>query len=83
MGEDFFDGYEKKLTRWGCYNCEFFEKRLFKSGLPAEELDACIICRFAGGLVDLLGDVTVCPKNCRPELHKNEIELGRRRLRCV
>jgi hypothetical protein len=83
LEQDYFDGYEQRLTRWGCSNCESFEKRLFKSGLPSEELDAYIICRFAGGLIDLLGEVTVCPKNWLPGLHENKSESGPRRLCCV
>jgi len=83
LGQEIFDGYEQRLIQWGCPQCRFFEMRHFKSGFPSEELDAYIICRFAGNLVDLLGEVTVCPKNCRPELPKNEIISGGRRLHCV
>ncbi len=83
LGQETFDGYEQRLNQWGCTHCNFFEKRVFKSGLPSEELDAYIICRFAGDLVDLLGEVTVCPKNCRPALDRNKSISGRRRLHCV
>ncbi len=83
LGLESFDGYEERLIRWGCSRCEFFEKRLFKTGLPSEELDAYVICRFAGDLVDLLGEVTVCPRNCRPALDKNKSISGRRRLHLV
>ncbi len=81
--QEYFDGYEQRLSRWGCTKCNFFEKRGFKSGFPSEELDAYIICRFDGDLVDLLGEVTVCPKNCRPALDKNKSISGRRRLHLV
>jgi hypothetical protein len=81
--QDWFNGYEQKLTRWGCSNCESFEKRHFKSGLSSEELDAYMICRFGGGLIDLLGEVTVCPKNCRPGSHEGKNKSGQRRLYCV
>jgi hypothetical protein len=47
--------------------------------LPHEELDAYIICRFAGELVDLIGEVTACPKNCRPKLVKNKSKSPRGR----
>jgi hypothetical protein len=83
LGQESFDGYEQRLIQWGCTQCKFFEKRFFRSGLPSEELDAYIICRFAGNLVDLLGEVTVCPKNLRPELHRDKAISGSRRLRCV
>ena len=83
LSQEIFDGYEQRLIQWGCPMCRFFEKRLFKSGLPSEELDAYIICRFAGDLVDLLGEVTACPKNRRPELTENKNISGGRRLHCV
>lgn len=83
LGQESFNGYEERLIRWGCAKCNSFEKRLFKSGLPSEELDAYVICRFAGGLIDLLDEVTVCPKNCRPGLPKNKSKFGPRRLHCV
>ena len=83
LGPEYFDGYEQRLIQWGCPVCRFFEKRFFNSGLPSEDMDAYIICRFAGELVDLLGEVTVCPKNCRPELDKKKSISGRRRLHCV
>jgi hypothetical protein len=83
LEQDCFNGYEQKLTRWGCSNCESFEKRHFKSGLPSEELDAYMICRFAGELIDLLGEVTVCPKNCRHGSHQRKSKSGQRRLYCV
>jgi|SRR5208283_5975859 len=81
--QEYFDGYEQRLSRWGCTKCNFFEKRHFRSGFPSEDLDAYIICRFAGELVDLLGQVTACPKNCRPELHQNNSISTGRRLHCV
>jgi hypothetical protein len=62
LREEFFDGYEQRMTRWGCYKCGSFEKRIFRTGLPFEELDAYFVCRFAGELVDLIGERTVCPK---------------------
>ncbi len=83
LGQESFDGYEERLIRWGCSKCDFFEKRLFKTGLPSEELDAYIICRFAGDLVDLLGEAAVCPKNCRPGLHKTKSIFDRRKLHCA
>jgi hypothetical protein len=83
LGQESFNGYEERLIRWGCSKCNFFEKRLFKSGLPCEELDAYIICRFGGELVDLLGEVTGCPKISRPGLHRNKTISGPRRLHCV
>lgn len=83
LEQESFDGYEQRLNRWGCNKCDFFEKRIFKSGMPSEELDAYMICRFNGDLVDLLGEMTICPKNCRSELRKNKNISGRRRLYCV
>ena len=64
-----FDGFEQRLNQWGCFNCRFFEKRIFNSGVISEELDAYIICRFAGEPIDLIWETTVCPKNCRPQFH--------------
>ena len=72
LGRESVEGYEQRLIQWECSKCGFFEKRVFRSGLPHEELDAYIICRFAGELVDLIGEVTACPKNCRPKLIKNK-----------
>jgi hypothetical protein len=62
LGKEFFDGYERRLIQWGCTKCQFFEKRVFRSGLPSEELDAYMICRFAGEVVDLIGEACACPK---------------------
>jgi hypothetical protein len=75
-------GYERRLMKWGCSKCAFFEKRVFRSGLPSEELDAYVICRFAGELLDLIGEATVCPKTCRPELQETETKAGRGMLNC-
>ncbi len=72
LGRESVEGYEQRLIQWGCSKCGFFEKRVFTSGLPSEELDAYIICRFAGELVDLIGKVNACPKNCSPKLIKNK-----------
>ena len=83
LEQESFDGYEQRLNRWECTKCDFFEKRTFNSGLPSEDLDAYMICRFDGDLVDLLGEVTICPKNCSSELRKNKNISGRRRLYCV
>jgi hypothetical protein len=84
LGREIFDGYEQRLIQWGCPQCRFFEMRHFMSGVPSnKELDAYIICRFAGELVDLLGEVATCPKNCRPELPKTESISGWRTLHCV
>jgi hypothetical protein len=79
LGQESVEGYEQRLIQWGCSKCGFFEKRVFRSGLPHEELDAYIICRFAGELVDLIGEVTACPKNCRPKLVKNKSKSPRGR----
>jgi hypothetical protein len=79
LGRESVEGYEQRLIQWGCSKCGFFEKRVFRSGLPSEELDAYIICRFAGDLVDLIGKVTACPKNCRPKLIKNKSKSLQRR----
>jgi len=62
LGKEFSDGYERRLIQWGCTKCQFFEKRVFRSGLPSEELDAYMICRFAGEVVDLSGEASACPK---------------------
>jgi hypothetical protein len=62
LREEVFDGYEQRMTRWGCHECGSFEKRVFRTGLRFEELDAYFICRSAGELVDLIGERTVCPK---------------------
>jgi hypothetical protein len=75
--QEIFDGYEHRLIRWGCLKCNFFEKRVFSSGPISEELDAYIICRFAGEPVDLIGEATACPKDCRPQLPKNNSKSGR------
>ncbi len=62
LRQEFYDGYEQRLRQWGCRECECFEKRVFKTGLPFEELDAYFVCRFAGELTDLLGQNAECPK---------------------
>jgi hypothetical protein len=81
---DYFDGYEQRLARWGCAGCNFFEKKVLSSGATSDELDAYIVCQFAGEMVDLLGEMTDCPKNCNPPLHKNQSRSGRRgRLYCI
>lgn len=82
LGQTSLDGYEQRLIQWDCSSCRFFEKRVFRSGFPSEELDAYIICRFAGGVVDLIGEATACPKTCEAELIKNKIKTGRGRVRC-
>ena len=79
---EYFDGYEQRLMRWGCAKCSFFEKRVFGSGVTSEELDAYIICRFAGEPIDLIWEAFTCPKDCRPELPNND-KSGRGRLHCV
>ena len=82
--QDYFDGYEQRLTRWGCERCEYFEKKALSSGATSDELDAYIVCRFGGEMADLLGRVTACPKDCRQPLHKNKSDSGRRGgLYCV
>jgi hypothetical protein len=81
--QEVFDGYEQRLIRWGCAECKFFEKRVFSSGVISEELDAYIICRFGGELIDLIGEATACPKDSRPQLHRNKSKSGRARLHCV
>ncbi len=84
LREEFFDGYEQRLVRWRCAKCRSFEKSVFKTGLPFEELDAYLICRFAGEPMDLLGEGAVCPKDCRRQLDISKSESGRRgRLHCV
>ena len=82
--EEFFDGYEQRLSRWGCTKCRSFEKRVFKTGLPFEELDAYFVCWFAGGPTDLLGAGAVCPKARKRQSSVSKSESGRRgRLHCV
>lgn len=71
LGQEFFDGYEQRLIQWGCSKCRFFEKRVFRSGLPSEELDAYMICRFAEEVVDLIGEATACPKGSERGPNKN------------
>jgi hypothetical protein len=78
-----FDGYEQRLIQWGCFNCRFFEKRVFSSGVISEELDAYIICRFAGEPIDLIGEATTCPKDCKPPLHENKSKSRWGRRHCV
>ena len=80
----FFDGYEQRLNRWGCAECESFEKRVFSSGVRSEELDAYIICRFAGEPIDLIREASACPKDCGGQLDTSRSKSGARaRLRCV
>ena len=79
---EYLDGYEQRLIRWGCTECNFFEKRVFSSGVTCEELDAYIICRFAGEPIDLIWEAFTCPKDCRPELPNNN-KSGGGRLHCV
>jgi hypothetical protein len=62
LKQEYFGGYEQRLIQWGCSKCGSFEKRIFKTGLAFEELDAYFVCRFAGELVDLLGEEVVCPR---------------------
>ncbi len=78
-----FDGYEQRLIRWRCAECEFFEKRVFSSRVTSEELDAYIICRFAGEQIDLIWEAFACPRDCRRQEDKNKREYGRTRLHCV
>jgi len=82
LGQGSVGGYERRLIQWGCSRCNFFEKRIFRSGLPSKGLDAYYICRFAGELVDLIGEATACPKNCAPGLHENSRKDGRGRPHC-
>jgi hypothetical protein len=79
----FFDGYEQRLTRWGCAECNCFEKRVFSSGVRSEELDAYIICRFAGEPIDLIREASACPKDRCRELDISTSKSGPRRLHCV
>ena len=80
---EIFEGYEQRLARWGCAACTFFEKRVFSIGVTSEELDAYVICRFGGALVDLIGEAIACPKDRRPQLHRDKNNSRRARLRCV
>ncbi len=80
---DCFDGYEQRLTRWGCEKCKFFEKRVFSTGSASDELDAYIICRFAGEPIDLIAEATACPKDCGRKSLENRIQSGLGRLHCV
>ncbi len=79
----FFDGYEQRLIRWGCAECDCFEKRVFGSGVRSEELDAYIICRFAGEPIDLIREASACPKEGCRELDISTNKSGPRRLHCV
>jgi hypothetical protein len=78
-----FDGYEQRLIRWGCAECSFFEKRVFRSRGTSEELDAYIICRFAGEPIDLIWEATACPKDCSPQLQENKSKSGQGGPHCV
>ncbi|MGO9122999.1 MAG: hypothetical protein ACLQPD_35930 [Desulfomonilaceae bacterium] len=80
---EFFDGYEQRLIRWGCAECKSFEKRVFNSGVRSEELDAYIICRFAGEPIDLIREAFACPKGCGGQLDTSTSRSGPRRLHCV
>ncbi len=80
---EYFGGYEQRLIQWGCFNCRFFEKRVFSSGVIHEELDAYVICRFAGEPIDLIGEATTCPKDCKPLLPDNKGKSRWRRRHCV
>jgi len=79
LGHESVDGYEQRLLQWGCSKCIFFEKRVFRSRLPPEDLDAYIVCRFAGELVDLIGEATACPKapKLRGSLPKPRVNYGK------
>jgi len=79
LGHESVHGYEQRLLQWGCSKCIFFEKRVFRSGLRPEELDAYIVCRFAGELVDLIGEATACPKapKLRGSLPKPRVNCGK------
>jgi hypothetical protein len=81
--QEIFDGYEQRLTRWGCPKCNFYEKRVFSSRAISKELDAYMICRFAAEPVDLIGEATACPKDCKPQLRKGKGKSGRGRLHYV
>ncbi len=83
LGQEFFEGYEQRLIQWGCFNCRFFEKRVFSSGVTSEELDAYIICRFAGEPLDLIAQGTSCPKNSKCQSSDNKSKSRWRRLPCV
>ncbi len=84
LREEFFEGHEQRFSRWGCAKCGSFEKRLFKTGLSFEELDAYFICRFTGEPIDLLGERAVCPKAPDRQLAVSKSESDRRgRLHCV
>ena len=37
LGRESIEGYEQRLIQWECSKCGFFEKRVFRSGLPSEE----------------------------------------------
>jgi hypothetical protein len=81
---EFFDGHEQRLIRWGCAECGSFEKRVFSSGVTSEELDAYIICRFAGEPVDLIWEAFACPKGCSRVSDMSRSKSGpRARLHCV
>ena len=81
--QEWFDGYEFRLIRWGCAECKFFEKRVFSSRVTSEELDGYILCRFSGELVDLIEEGATCLKVPKPQLNENKRKSGRPRLHCV
>jgi hypothetical protein len=82
FGQGAVGSYEQRLIQWGCSKCNFFEKRIFRSGLPSKELDAYYVCRFAGELIDLIGEAIACPKNCAQGLHEDSRKGGRGRPHC-
>jgi hypothetical protein len=77
------ESYEQRLIRWGCFDCGFYEKRVFRTGVISEELDAYIICRFADDPIDLIGEVAACPKGSRPQMPKNKSKSRWGKLHCV
>ena len=82
LGQGSVGRYEQRLMQWGCSKCNFFEKRIFRSGLPSKELDAYFICRFAGDLVDLIGEAIACPRIARQDYIRNSRKGGRGRPHC-
>lgn len=72
LGHELFCGYEQRLIQWGCFNCGFYEKRVFTSGVISEDLDVYIVCRFGEEPIDLIGEVAACPKGCRPQATENK-----------
>jgi len=73
--------YEQRLNQWGCFNCEFFEQRTFKSPTSSGETDSYAICRRAGEPIDLIWEATACPKNSDGGSGKDQrrrVRIGRR-----